>query len=149
MARFDDDPSLDDEEAFHWAGDEVSGREGARIPGTQTPDAADASEDEAPPAGPPRRPGMAPVTILFALLYLALTVGWILATGRTAAPSLQLIPQVLWQFAEFTAIIAAPIWFGTTVLLTPWKLGVRIGFLALGLGVLLPWPLLPSLAVGA
>ena len=40
-------------------------------------------------------------------------------------------------------------WFGTTVLLTPWRLGVRAGALALGLGVLLPWPVLPLLVVGA
>lgn len=90
---------------------------------------------------------MAPVTILFALLYLVLTVGWILGTGYTSAGTAQLLPQILWQFGEFTAIIAAPLWFGTTVLLTPWRLGVRVGFLLLGLGVLLPWPVLPLLAV--
>jgi hypothetical protein len=86
---------------------------------------------------------MAPLTGLFALLYLALTVGWILASGYTSAGTSDLVAQVLWQFGEFTAIIAAPLWFGTTVLLTPWRLGVRVGWLALGLGVLLPWPLLP------
>ena len=89
------------------------------------------------------------ITLLFGLLYLALTVGWILGTGYTSAGTTQLLPQLLWQFGEFTAIIAAPMWFGTTVLLTPWRLGVRAGALALGLGVLLPWPVLPLLVVGA
>jgi hypothetical protein len=142
VAQFDED-----EDAFHWAGDEVSGREGARLPGPQTPDAAAAPADDAPSVVPPRSPGTAAVTALSAVLYLALTVGWILATGYTSAGVTDVFPQVLWQFGEFTAIIAAPIWFGTTLLLTAGRLGVRAGFLALGLGVLLPWPLLPVLAV--
>ncbi|MGN6502476.1 MAG: hypothetical protein ACTHKX_06185 [Pseudolysinimonas sp.] len=150
MAHLDED----DDEAFRWAGDEDSGREGARVPGArgegaEPPDDAAAPADGAPPAGPPRRRGMAAITGLFALLYLVLTVGWILGTGYTSAGTTGLLPQVLWQFGEFTAIIAAPMWFGTTVLLTPWRLGVRIGALALGLGVLLPWPVLPLLVVGA
>jgi hypothetical protein len=138
-----DPEDLDDEEALRWAGDELTGREGARRPVETGADAGVAPVDEAPPAGPPPRRGMAPLTGLFALLYLALTVGWILASGYTSAGTSDLVAQVLWQFGEFTAIIAAPLWFGTTVLLTPWRLGVRVGWLALGLGVLLPWPLLP------
>lgn len=150
MAHFEED----DEEAFRWAGDEDTGREGARLPGargegTELPDDAPAAADGQPHAGASRRPGVAAVTILFALLYLALTVGWILGTGYTSAGTTGLLPQVLWQFGEFTAIIAAPMWFATTVLLTPSRLGVRAGALALGLGVLLPWPVLPLLVVGA
>jgi hypothetical protein len=147
----DDDPRDDDEEAFHWAGDEVGGREGSHLPVQKTTqDAAETpADDERPPAGPPRRRGMALLTGVFAVLYLALTVGWILGTQYTSAGTGQLLPQVLWQFGEFTAIIAAPMWFGTTVLLTPWRLGVRVGFLLLGLGVLLPWPVLPLLVVGS
>jgi hypothetical protein len=143
----------DDEEAFRWAGDEVSGREGARVPAStgaaEGADAGPAPDDEAAPAGRSRRRGMTLITLLFGLLYLALTVGWTLGTGYTSAGTTQLLPQLLWQFGEFTAIIAAPMWFGTTVLLTPWRLGVRAGALALGLGVLLPWPVLPLLVVGA
>lgn len=149
MAHLDED----DEEAFRWAGDEVSGREGARVPAStaaaEGADARSAPDDEPAPAGRSRRRGMTLITLLFGLLYLALTVGWILGTGYTSAGTTQLLPQLLWQFGEFTAIIAAPMWFGTTVLLTPWRLGVRAGALALGLGVLLPWPVLPLLVVGA
>ncbi|MGE3193169.1 MAG: hypothetical protein AB7K08_06855 [Microbacteriaceae bacterium] len=147
----DDDLRDDDEEAFHWAGDEVGGREGSHLPVQQTArDAAEApADDERAPAGPPARAGMALLTGIFALLYLTLTVGWILGTQYTSAGTGQLLPQVLWQFGEFTAIIAAPMWFGTTVLLTASKPGVRAGFLMLGLGVLLPWPVLPLLAVGS
>jgi hypothetical protein len=136
----------DDAEALRWAGDEDTGREGARLPSHT--DATETPADELPPAGARPRPGMAPLTGLFAVLYLALTVGWILAIGYTSAGTTDLAAQVLWQFGEFTAIIAAPLWFGTTVLLTPWKLGARIGWLALGLGVLLPWPLLPLIVTG-
>lgn len=140
---------FDDEEAFHWAGDEVGGREGPRLPGAPAPDPDEEAADQPVPAGPPPRRGTAAITGIFALLYLALTVGWIIGTGYTSAGVADLLPQVLWQFGEFTAIIAAPIWFGTTLLLTPERLGVRAGFLALGLGLLLPWPVLPLLVVGA
>lgn len=140
--------SEDDDEALHWAGDEATGREGARLPRETATDAAETPADEPPPAAPPPRPGTAPLTGLFALLYLALTVGWILATGYTSAGSGEVMTQLLWQFGEFTAIIAAPLWFGSTVLLTPWKLGQRLGWLALGLGVLLPWPVLPLIVTG-
>lgn len=149
MAHLDED----DEEAFRWAGDEVAGREGARVPAStaaaEGADAGSAPDDAPAPADRARRRGMTLITALFGLLYLALTVGWILGTGYTSAGTTQLLPQLLWQFGEFTAIIAAPMWFGTTVLLTPWRLGVRAGALALGLGVLLPWPVLPLLVVGA
>ncbi|MBX3193895.1 MAG: hypothetical protein KF727_02195 [Microbacteriaceae bacterium] len=149
MAREEPEPlEDDDDDALHWAGDELTGREGARLPSGRGSDAVAAPADDAPPAGPPPRPGMAPLTFLFAVLYLALTVGWILGTGFTSAGSTQLLPQVLWQFGEFTAIIAAPLWFGVTVLLTPWKLGARIAWLLLGVLVLLPWPVLPLLVTG-
>jgi hypothetical protein len=91
---------------------------------------------------------MTPLTVMFAVLYLAITVGWILGTGFTSAGSGELLPQLLWQFGEFTAIIAAPLWFGVTVLLTPDRLGARVGWLALGALVLLPWPVLPLLVTG-
>ncbi|MCU1415993.1 MAG: uncharacterized protein JWP32_167, partial [Schumannella sp.] len=79
---------------------------------------------------------------------LAITVGWILGTGYTTAGSVQLLPQLLWQFGEFTAIVAGPLWFAGTVLMTRGgRLLTRAGWLALGLGVLLPWPVLPLLAV--
>ena len=149
MARANPAPPDDDEEAFHWAGDEVGGREGPRLPKQGDADAVAESAEHEAPAGPPSRPGKAVITGLFAVLYLAITVGWILAIGYTSAGVTQLLPQVLWQFGEFTAIIAGPMWFGTTVLLTPERLGVRVGFLLLGLGLLLPWPLFPLLVVGA
>jgi hypothetical protein len=139
----------DDEEAFHWAGDEVGGREGPRLPSQTVDAAADSPADDASGGpGPRSRPLWTLVTLLFGLVYLAVTIGWILGTQYTTAGSAQLLPQVLWQFGEFTAIIAAPLWFGTTLLLTrDGRLPVRVGWLALGLGLLLPWPVLPLLVV--
>lgn len=147
MARPDD---LEDEEAFHWAGDEVGGREGARLPGEQVQDAVADSDDDvaSEDAGSRSRPVRTLLTFLFAIGYLALTVGWILGVGYTSSGAAELLPEILWQFAEFTAIVAAPLWFGTTVLLTrESRTLVRIGWLALGLGLLLPWPVLPLLVL--
>ncbi|MEO8261316.1 MAG: hypothetical protein ABI566_01990 [Pseudolysinimonas sp.] len=138
----------DDEEAFHWAGDEVGGREGARLPSEKVQDVVAGSPGDVASTepGPQSRPLSSLLTVLFGLCFLALTVGWILGTGYTSAGTGQLLPQVLWQFAEFTAIIAAPLWFGTTLRFTQGKpLLARIGWLTLGLGVLLPWPVLPLL----
>lgn len=145
----DDDPRDDDEEAFHWAGDEVGGREGSHLPMERTREAVRDFSPSAPEGTPRTTPLGALLTAVFAILYLVLTVGWILGTQYTSAGTTQLLPQVLWQFGEFTAIIAAPLWFATTLRLTPGRLGVRLGFLLLGLGVLLPWPVLPLLVVGS
>ena len=150
MARALDGHGDDDEEAFHWAGDEVGGREGARLPSEQVQDAAAGSDGDVASEHPASSSGPAQtlLTALFAIAYLALTVGWIIGTGYATAGSTQLLPQVLWQFGEFTAIVAAPLWFAGTVLLTRGgRLLTRVGWLALGLGVLLPWPVLPLLAV--
>jgi hypothetical protein len=138
----------EDEEAFHWAGDDVGGREGARLPSEQVQDAAAGIPTAEPVETPRSAPLQSALTFLFGAGYLALTVGWILGTQYTSAGTTQLLPQVLWQFGEFTAIIAAPLWFGAVVLLTRGgRLAHRIGWLALGLGALLPWPVLPLLVV--
>lgn len=152
MARPDDapDPGLDDEEAFRWAGDEVGGRAGPRLPAaTAADDGGPGRARETPePTSPP--PGVARfvTTGLFGALYLALTVGWILGVQFTGSGSRELLTEILWQFGEFTAIVSAPLWFGATLTMTRWRsLGERFGWLALGSALLFPWPLLPLLAV--
>lgn len=48
---------------------------------------------------------------------------------------------MLWQFGEFLTILAAPLWFAAVLTLTrDHRPLVRVGWLALGLGVLIPWP---------
>ena len=149
MGRPDPD---DDEAAFHWAGDEVGGREGARLPSEKARDAAAglgayvAAPQPAPQSGPGRRA----LTLLFGALYLALTLGWILGVQYTGSGSTGLPTEILWQFGEFTAIVAAPLWFGATLTLTrEGRLATRIGWLALGAGLLIPWPVLPLLAAAS
>lgn len=143
------DPHDEDENALTWAGDESTGREGSRLPATTTDAEVAPIADDAPREPAPRsRPGAAALTALGAVLYLLLTVGWILGTQYSSAGTAQFWPQLLWQFGEFTAIVAAPLWFVTTLLLTS-RVAVRAGWFALGLGVLLPWPVLPLLVVGA
>jgi hypothetical protein len=66
----------------------------------------------------------------------------------TGSGTTDLVTEILWQFGEFTAIVAAPLWFGAAVTLTREGRAVtRAGWLALGAGLLIPWPLLPLLAV--
>ena len=147
MARPDED-----EEAFHWAGDEVGGREGPRLPDRKARDAVAGSPGEVATAvdGPQSGPGTRILTLLFGVVYLALTVGWILGVQYTGSGSTSLLTEVPWQFGEFTAIVASPLWFGATLTLTRGgRLVTRAGWLALGAGLLVPWPLLPLLAAAA
>jgi len=142
----------DDEEAYHWAGDEVGGREGARLPREKARDAVAGPATDSPPAVPALRPGPAQtlLTGFFGLAYLAITIGWILGVQYTGSGSTDLTTEVLWQFGEFTAIVAAPLWFGATLTLVPaGRLVTRAGWLALGAGLLVPWPLLPLLAAAS
>jgi hypothetical protein len=99
----------------------------------------------APAAAAEEAPGSAGrriATVAFAVPYLAITVGWILAVQLDAGP-VDLWPSILWQFGEFLTMLAAPLWFAATLTLTrDARPLMRVGWLALGLGLLLPWPLL-------
>lgn len=148
------DPTPDggDDEALTWAGDEEQGR---RRPRLAAPDPAEESalesagddEDQGfePPTGPRDVPGTV-LAVVFGILYLALTIGWIYSVQLTSAPSADLFPEVVWQFGEFTAMVAAPVWFAAVVALTRDRPALRAGWFALGVGLLLPWPVLLELA---
>lgn len=142
-----------DEEALTWAGDAELGKEkptdARRLVAYEMRDASLSADDDAPPSSAVS--GV--LAAVFGLVYLVFTIGWILAVQRTDAGTTDLVPQILWQFGEFTAIVAAPLWFGATLSLTrpsqarptqaqPTQAGARAGWLALGAGVLIPWPLL-------
>lgn len=135
-----DDASLgdDDDEALHWAGDEERGRDAPRLRDSQAADSAAPVADNSEVVGGGARRG---ATVGFALPYLAWTVGWIFVVQRLSSGSTDLPTQVLWQFGEFLAMLAAPLWFAATLTLTRESRPlVRVGWLALGLGVLVPWP---------
>jgi hypothetical protein len=76
-------------------------------------------------------------------LYAVWTISWVLAI--VAAPTQQassLLDAIMYQFGEFLAIVAAPLWFGIV-----WWLSAGVGtkprlaWLVAGLVVLFPLPL--------
>lgn len=138
----------DDDDALSWAGDELRGGVDP-LTRNRVADAAPGSMDggmDGEPATPSNLARTA-ATVLFAVLYLAVVVGWILSVQITGSAAADLFSQVAWQFGEFVAIIAGALWYLTVLTLTPdSRTGVRVGWLALGVGVLLPWPILLVLA---
>lgn len=142
MARAvnDVDDFDDDEEALRWAGDDESGRARPRLGGTSP--VAEVQKAGDTPEEPGSR-GRRGATVAFAVPYLAITVGWIFSVQQLSSGSGSLFTEILWQFGEFLAMLAAPLWFAATLQLTRDKRPlVRVGWLALGLGLLLPWPIL-------
>lgn len=139
MARPDDD--FDDDEALRWAGDDEQGRAAPRLGGEAEAAAPAVVAREVPEA--PGGAGRRAATVAFAVPYLAVTVGWIFAVQQLTSGSASLFTEILWQFGEFLAMIAGPLWFAATLTLTAQHRPlVRVGWLALGLAVLLPWPVI-------
>lgn len=139
-----------DEEALSWAGDEEQGRLRPRLatarPASDDPDEElDGVDDDSGERTLRDVPGTA-VAVVAGILYLAVTVGWIYSVQLTSSPSTELFGEVVWQFGEFTAMIAGPIWFAAVIARTRGRVGLRFGWFALGLGLLLPWPVLLELA---
>lgn len=139
MARPDDDV-FDDDEALRWAGDDEQGRVAPRLRSTDEPSVAVEDDDDVEEA--PGGRGRRAATVSFAVPYLALTIGWVFAVQLADSPP-DVLPAVLWQFGEFLAMLAAPLWFAATLTLSrDARPRVRVGWLALGTLVLLPWPII-------
>lgn len=154
MARAKPGPVADvpdddgDDEALSWAGDEVRGGVDP-LSRNRVAEAGSVPLDEGMDAAPARTadPARAAATVGFAVLYLAIVVGWILSVQITGSTAADLFSQIAWQFGEFVAIVSGALWYLTVLTLTPdSRTAVRVGWFALGLGVLLPWPLLLVLA---
>ena len=156
MARpIDPAPDADDtdDEALRWAGDEEQGRARPLLAASEDDEPAVASleaagvdedaHDERLRA--PRDVAGTVAAILFGIVYLALTVGWIYSVQLMTAPSTNVFAEVVWQFGEFTAMVAAPIWFAAVTASTRGRAGARVGWFAIGLAVLLPWPVILEL----
>lgn len=142
MARPDpvdpEEPLDDDAEALTWAGDLDRGV----APPTRPEVATGVPPAEAPGAASPTRPGRALLTAVAAVAFLALTVGWVLAAPWTPSAESSLATAVLLQFGDFAAIVAAPLWFLAVLTLGREAPTVaRAGWFALGIGLLVPWPL--------
>lgn len=151
MAHAFDEVDDDDDEALRWEGDDDRGQIGGSRLGTRATigsagdgavDGVSADGVDAEPA-PAARPVRTLLTAVFALVYLIDTLGWILSVQRAGSAQTELLLAVLDQFGMFTAIVAAPLWFGAALTLTRDSSTLtRIGWLALGAGLLVPWPLI-------
>jgi hypothetical protein len=77
-------------------------------------------------------------------IYLLYTIGWGIVVARTTVtffPLDSVFLEVCFRIGQFLSIAAAPLWFVSTLLLTQrrtWR--SRLGWLLLGVFVLVPWP---------
>lgn len=77
-------------------------------------------------------------------VYLLYTIGWAIVVARTTVtffPLDSLFLEVCFRIGQFLSIAAAPLWFVSSLLLTQkrtWR--SRLGWLLLGVFVLVPWP---------
>jgi hypothetical protein len=105
---------------------------------------------EAQPAGAPLprpAPGTGSLLLIgygvFAGVYLLYTIGWFGAVLRNTLTLSGLIPEIMYQFGEFLAIVAPALWLGATLLITRGRRPlVRVLCLVAGIVVLVPWPML-------
>jgi hypothetical protein len=145
-------PPHDDDAALRWDDvDDPSYAESSAAHGAGAEEVADSSDDAEPEASAqggdngdaPRRSSVTTLlTGLFGGIYLAYSVGWILGVGLVPLTGPTLLLEILYQFSEFLAIIASALWFGAAVILTRGgRAAHRLGWLALGSLVLIPWPL--------
>jgi hypothetical protein len=82
-------------------------------------------------------------------VYLLFTIGWVIGGLRLQGTAQFLVSPVIYQFALWLAVLAAPIWFGVTYLLTRRsKSWVRILWLVVGVVLLVPWPFIMTGTVG-
>jgi len=150
--EFDDASYVESEDAIaaRDAAEASEARDGsaASSPAASSPDASspgavqDAHTDA---ATTPTRTGRGTtlLTGFFTVVYLAYSVGWIIGVGLVPLSGPTLLIEVMYQFSEFLAMIASALWFGAVVALTRGgRAAHRIGWLALGTLVLIPWPIL-------
>ncbi|GAB3396768.1 hypothetical protein GCM10027515_00240 [Schumannella luteola] len=171
-----DDDTADEDDALSWEGDDELGRttsltdprsaSATRRPRSSIVDgrplrdveldddaerAAAAADLEADLAVDGERPRRDPVRLLvtgvFAVVYLAFTVGWILAVqgivGTALGSGSTGWVDAIARISQFLALVASALWFVTVVHLTrDARLLVRAGWMLLGTPLLLPWPYL-------
>ena len=140
------DEGDDDLDALRWAGDEARGQAAPRLRDAEAEMDAPAAPLEEEPDAPrtARETGFLIGTGAFAVVFLALTIGWIFSVQLLVYPGVDLLGQVMWQFGEFLAMVAPALWFAAVLTLTPEdsrRRGLaRMVALLVGVLVLVPWP---------
>jgi len=84
-------------------------------------------------------PGNVVVLVVFAVLFLLETAGWVAAALRNPFGPDGLIPEAMYFFGEALAILAAPGWFCAALWLSH-TARRRDMVMALGVILLVPWP---------
>ena len=132
MARDDDD----DDSALTWDGDDADAVIERPRPAVVAPEV----DGDVPVAAPTSSIQLVTYGIL-AGVYLLYAVGWGITVARSGLFSSNLFVEIMSQFSEFLAIIAAPLWFALAFVLTRnSRRIVRLLWLIAGLVVLMPVP---------
>jgi hypothetical protein len=82
-------------------------------------------------------------------VYALWVIGWIIGGLRLQGAAQYLVADVMFQGSFWLAVLAAPIWFATTFLLTRGsRAWVRLVWLIAGVVLLVPWPFVMMGTVG-
>ena len=81
---------------------------------------------------------------IFGGLYAVWSLAWVLGIAQTPTqPASSLLDAIMFEFGEFLAMVASPIWFGVVWwLTTESRVVVRVAWLVLGLVLLVPLSLI-------
>jgi hypothetical protein len=129
-----------DDEALSWAGDRDATHVDAPVaprPVTEPP-VEDVAEDEALPAA---TSSILLITLgILGGVYLLFTVGWIVSLQRFLYFATTPLEQVAFSAQQYLAVIATPLWFVVSLLMTRGrKPPVRLVWLIVGMVLLVPW----------
>ena len=81
---------------------------------------------------------------IFGGLYAVWSLAWVLGIAQTPTqPASSLLDAIMFQFGEFLAMVASPMWFGVVWwLTTESRIVVRVVWLVVGLVLLVPLSLI-------
>lgn len=148
-----------DDDSLMWPGDDdPTLRAGEGVPSRDTPvpegttshpeepagrPAATSAEtaETVGPAGPQGQAGSVMLIVLGILggIYLLYTVGWTITAVRASAAAASDIAGILTKIENWFAVIAAPLWFVSVLLLARRAPRARAIWLVVGALVLVPW----------
>lgn len=147
------DGDAPDGEAFAWQGDDdptlvatpTALPDGYTAVGRGSESVTNDADAEAvtTDSGEPASTGNAALIAVgvFAGIYLLLAIGWILGAARLQLVAQLFLEPVAFQVTMWLAVLAPPIWFVTTLVLTRGGRGwIRFTALAAGAILLVPWP---------